>query len=62
MISVEGQVTSMVSVEMGCLAQTVTGVLDALLRLSSASVIIPVSAFKICGSENPLPSDRTVNS
>ena len=51
MISVEGQVTSMVSVEMGCLAQTVTGVLGALLPPSSASLIIPVSTFKICGSE-----------
>jgi hypothetical protein len=39
----------MVPLEMGCLAQTVTGVLDALLPLSSASVIITVSAFKICG-------------
>jgi hypothetical protein len=36
---------------MGCLAQTVTGVLDALLPYSSASLIRPVSAIKICGSE-----------
>ena len=46
--------TSMVSVEMGCLAQTVTGVLDALLPLSSASVIIHVSAIKICGFETDM--------
>ena len=43
--------TSMVSVEMGCLAQTVTGVQAALLLPSSASVMRRVSAIKICGFE-----------
>ena len=62
MISVEAQVTSMVSVEMVCLAQTVTGVLDALLPYSSALLTIPVYAIKVCGSENLLPSDRSVKS
>ena len=51
MIFVVGLVISTGSVEMVCHAQTVTGVLDALIQHSSASVMSGVFRMKTSGCE-----------